>query len=77
MRDDEQRNVNVVGQVVEVSPPTRLVITWSGESPSRAEDPEAYSRVTFDVNLDGELRLAVSHDELEAGSGMAKGVTQG
>src|SRR5437868_9282804 len=47
VRDDEQRTVNVVGKVVEVSPPTRLVISWA--SPSRADDPDAYSRVTFDV----------------------------
>ena len=29
VRANEQRAVNVVGKVVEVSPPTRLVITWA------------------------------------------------
>jgi uncharacterized protein YndB with AHSA1/START domain len=76
VRANEQRTVNVVGKVVEAVPPTRLVITWA--SPSRADDPAAYSRVTFDIApYDGMVRLTVSHDELEAGSGMAKGIQQG
>ena len=76
VRANEQRTVNIVGKVVEVVPPTRLVITWA--SPSRADDPAAYSRVTFDIApYDGMVRLTVSHDELEAGSGMAKGIQQG
>jgi uncharacterized protein YndB with AHSA1/START domain len=76
MRADEQRTVNVIGKVIEVMPPTRLVITWA--SPSRADDPAAYSRVTFDIApYDGMVRLTVSHEELEAGSGMAKGIQQG
>ena len=76
VRANEQRTVNIVGKVVEVLPPTRLVITWA--SPSRADDPAAYSRVTFDIApYDGMVRLTVSHDELEADSGMAKGIQQG
>ena len=76
VRANEQRTVNIVGKVVEFVPPTRLVITWA--SPSRADDPAAYSRVTFDIApYDGMVRLTVSHDELEAGSGMAKGIQQG
>ncbi|MEK8031435.1 SRPBCC family protein [Ideonella sp. DXS29W] len=76
VRANEQRTVNVIGKVVEVVPPTRLVITWA--SPSRADDPAAYSRVTFDIApYDGMVRLTVSHDELEAGSGMAKGIQHG
>ncbi|MBO9647626.1 MAG: SRPBCC family protein [Variovorax sp.] len=76
VRDNEQRTVNIVGKVVEVSPPTRLVISWA--SPDQAADPDSYSRVTFDVApYDDMVRLTVTHDELEVGSGMAKGVTQG
>jgi uncharacterized protein YndB with AHSA1/START domain len=62
--------------VVEVAPPTRLVITWANAS--QAADPASTSRVTFDVVPYEEMvRLTVTHDELEAGSGMAKGIQQG
>lgn len=76
VRANEQRTVNIVGKVVESVPPTRLVITWA--SPSRADDPAAYSRVSFDIaDYEGMVRLTVSHDELEAGGSMAKGIQQG
>ncbi|MEZ5636851.1 MAG: SRPBCC family protein [Burkholderiaceae bacterium] len=76
VRADAQRTVNVVGKVVEVAPPTRLVITWA--SPSQAGDPAAYSRVSFSIEAyEDMVRLTVTHDELEAGSGMAKGIQQG
>ena len=77
VRDNEERTVNIVGKVVEVSPPNRLVISWA--SPSQASDPAAYSRVTFeleDYNSDM-VKLTVTHDELEADSGMAKGISKG
>ncbi|GLS85971.1 activator of HSP90 ATPase [Cypionkella aquatica] len=76
VRDNDARPVEIVGQVVEVVAPTRLVITWAGAS--QAENPDAYSRVTFDIAQDGDrVRLTVSHDELELGSGMASGVSKG
>jgi uncharacterized protein YndB with AHSA1/START domain len=76
VRDNEERTVNIVGKVVEVVPPTRLVLTWA--SPSRADDPAAYSRVTFTIEPYNDLvRLTVTHDELEAGSAMATGVQRG
>ncbi|HET9206338.1 MAG TPA: SRPBCC family protein [Burkholderiaceae bacterium] len=76
VRANEQRTVQVVGKVVEVSPPTRLVITWAGAS--QANDPASHSRVTFDVAAyDDMVRLTVTHDELEAGGAMAKGIQQG
>jgi uncharacterized protein YndB with AHSA1/START domain len=76
VRADEQRTVQLVGKVVEVDPPTRLVITWA--SPSQATDPNSYSRVTFDIApYDDTVRLTVTHDDLETGSAMAKGIQQG
>lgn len=76
VRDNDQRSINIVGKVVEVEAPTRLVITWA--SPERAAEPNAYSRVSFDIAVyEAMVRLTVTHDELETGSGMAKGIQQG
>ena len=76
VRANDERTVELVGKVVETSPPTRLVITWANAS--QAADPDAYSRVTFDIEpYDDMVRLTVSHDELEAGSGMANGIQKG
>lgn len=76
VRANGEGTVEVVGEVVEVAPPKRLVITWA--SASRQDDPDAYSRVSFDVEeYDEMVRLTVTHDELEAGSGMAKGISKG
>ena len=76
VRTNEQRTVQLVGKVVETVPPKRLVITWA--SPPQAHDPNATSRVSFDITeYDGMVRLTVTHDELEAGSGMANGIQKG
>ena len=62
--------------MVEHAPPRRLVVTWA--SPSEADDPAKRSRVSFDVvPFDGMVRLTVTHDELEPGSGMAAGIRKG
>lgn len=76
VRANEQRTVDIVGKVVEVVPPVRLVITWS--SPTQASNPSGISRVRFDIEAyDDMVRLTVTHDELEAGSSMATGIQQG
>jgi uncharacterized protein YndB with AHSA1/START domain len=76
IRANEQRTVQLVGKVVEVVPPARLVITWA--SPSEAANPDSYSRVSFDIaTYEDMVRLTVTHDELEAGSGMANGIQRG
>lgn len=76
VRDNDARAVEIVGEVVEVSAPNRLVITWAGAS--QAGNPDSYSRVTFEIEPhDNGVRLMVSHEELEVGSGMATGVSKG
>ena len=76
VRNDAGRSVNVAGKVIESTPPKRLVLTWA--SPADYADPEKHSRVTFEiVPFDGMVRLTVTHEELEAGSNMAVGVSRG
>jgi uncharacterized protein YndB with AHSA1/START domain len=76
VRADAQRTVELVGEVVEVSAPSRLVITWANAS--QAADRSSYSRVSFDVvPYEGMVRLTVTHDGLEPGSGMADGIQKG
>ena len=76
VRANEQRAVDVVGKVIEVSPPSRLIISWA--SPSEAADPASVSRVSFDVAAyEDMVRLTVTHDDLESGSGMANDIQKG
>ena len=76
IRANDQRTVELVGKVVEVTPPKRLVMTWTNAS--QEADPDSYSRVTFDIEeYEDMVRLTVAHDDLIAGGGMAKGVTKG
>jgi uncharacterized protein YndB with AHSA1/START domain len=76
VRANDERTVELVGKVVEISPPTRLVMTWANAS--EAADPGSYSRVTFDIaEYEDMVRLTVTHDELEAGSRMENGMRRG
>ncbi|MAN76910.1 SRPBCC family protein [Pelagibacterium flavum] len=76
VRANEERTVELVGEVVEIAPPSHLVITWANAS--QADDPEARSRVTFSIEeYEDMVRLTVSHDELIAGSGMEAGISKG
>jgi uncharacterized protein YndB with AHSA1/START domain len=76
VRANDARSVELVGKVIETTPPSRLVISWANQS--QAEDPAAYSRVTFDiVEYDSMVRLTVTHDELAAGSSMAAAIGRG
>jgi uncharacterized protein YndB with AHSA1/START domain len=76
IRANDERTVELVGKVIEVSPPTRLVISWANAS--QAADPASHSHVTFEiVDYQEMVRLTVTHDDLIAGSSMASGVSKG
>ncbi|MBZ5637330.1 MAG: SRPBCC family protein [Acidobacteriia bacterium] len=73
---DGDRALRLVGKVVEVTPPRRLVLTWA--DPADEARAEKHSRVTFEIEPVGDLvRLTVTHDRLEPGSEMLEGITKG
>jgi uncharacterized protein YndB with AHSA1/START domain len=73
---DAAQTVDILGEVLEADPPRRLVITW-GEPQDRAER-DRHSRVTFEIEPVADMvRLTVTHDELEAGSKMHRGIAEG
>ena len=76
-RVDDAGTVDIVGKVVETSPPRRLVFTWA--RPSDAEDAQKHSRVAFDIEPYGDqlVRLTVTHDELEGDPAMLEGISGG
>ena len=74
--DASTGTIRLVGKVVEFTPPRRLVITWA--FPADAQNQEKHTRVTFDIEAAGKaVRLKVTHDELEPGSEMERGITRG
>ncbi len=73
---NKARDLKLVGKVIESSPPRRLVLTWA--DPSDESREEKHSRVTFDLKpMHGVVRLTVTHDLLEPGSEMLRGITEG
>ncbi len=74
---EDSKTANIVGKVIASAPPSRLVISWA--FPSEIEKPNAISRVTFDIepHEGGNTRLTVTHDDLEPGSDMERGITGG
>lgn len=77
VRMDGSNIVDVHGQVLEVDPPTKLVVTWNGPQESKTHEP-APSVVTYDlVALGPDTKLTVTHSQLNKDSVMHNGVTQG
>ena len=76
-RVDDARTVDIVGTVVECIAPRRLVLSWS--RPKEAEDASKHSRVTFDIEPQGEklIRLTVTHEDLERDPQMLAGISGG
>jgi len=73
--------VDIVGEVLESSPPHRLVLSWC--PPSQVDDPAKVSRVSFDLSPQTEwpfgpwTALRVVHSELEADSDMHRSIAFG
>ena len=66
----------VPAQPRQAVPSRRLVITWA--FPSDEARPEKHSRVTFEIEaVAGTTRLTVTHEDLEPGSEMLEGITDG
>jgi uncharacterized protein YndB with AHSA1/START domain len=66
----------LVGQVIEIKPPRRLVLTWA--APEDAADRAKHTRVTFELEpIEKMVRLTVTHDELVAGSDMHRSISEG
>lgn len=76
-RSDDPDTVDIVGTVIESTPPRRLVFTWA--RPSEADDASKHSRVAIDIEPygDGLVRLTVAHEDLERDPKMLAGVSGG
>lgn len=76
-RVDDARTVDVVGTVIESTPPRRLVLTWA--RPAEAADKSKHSRVTFDIEPHGGglVRLTVTHEDLENDPKMLTSISGG
>jgi uncharacterized protein YndB with AHSA1/START domain len=75
-RTDAARTVDLVGRVLESQPPRHPVLTWA--RPQDKDNKAQHSRVTFDLEPVAEMvRLTTTHDELEAGSDMLRGISEG
>jgi uncharacterized protein YndB with AHSA1/START domain len=75
-RFDKERTPDIVGKVVECSPPQRLVLTWA--FPADEARALKHSKVTIEIEPYRKVvRLTVSHDRLEPGSEMLEGIAEG
>jgi uncharacterized protein YndB with AHSA1/START domain len=76
LRFDKERTPDIVGKVVESSPPKRLVLTWA--FPADEARASKHSRVTIEIEPYRKVvRLTVMHDRLEPGSEMLEGIMEG
>ena len=75
-RADKEGPRDIVGKVIESSPPSRLILTWA--FPEDEAHEEKHSRVTFEIEpFRDVVRLTVTHERLEPGSEMLNGITDG
>jgi uncharacterized protein YndB with AHSA1/START domain len=75
-RNDAAATVDLVGKVLESSPPKRLVLTWAYPADEATE--ARHTRVTFDIEpVRGVVRLTVTHDAFTPGSDMLEKISAG
>jgi uncharacterized protein YndB with AHSA1/START domain len=68
-----EKEVWIMGEVVECTPPKRLVLTWADP-----DDLKDKSRVTFEIEaIEKQVCLTVTHDRFKDGSKMAGKVSRG
>jgi len=69
--------VDIVGTVVEHTPPRRLAFTWA--RPTDFDDATKHSRVSFEIEPQGSglVRLTVTHDGLDDDPKMLAGISGG
>jgi uncharacterized protein YndB with AHSA1/START domain len=69
--------VGDVGEVLEIDPPRKLVLSWRNEFiPEMRED--GYSRATFELEPTGDtIKLTVTHESDKSGSKLIEGVSNG
>jgi uncharacterized protein YndB with AHSA1/START domain len=74
---NEARTVDIVGKVIECTPPARLVYSWA--RPSEEVDPSKHSTVTFEIEqrTSATVKLTVTHDGLDRDPKMLTGISGG
>ncbi len=76
VRSDDSGKIDVVGKIIEMDPPSRMVWSWS--LASDANEPAKISRVTYELSALGpDTKLIVTHSELEPESEMDGSVREG
>jgi uncharacterized protein YndB with AHSA1/START domain len=73
---EEDQTIHLVGKVIEISRPRRLVLSWVFPADEARE--VKHSRVVIEIEpVRGITCLTVTHDGLEPGSEMLEGITEG
>jgi uncharacterized protein YndB with AHSA1/START domain len=74
--DPEGGATHLVGKVLEMDRPRRLVVSWA--FPADKDNPAKHTKVTFFLEPGPKVvRLTVMHQDLEPGSDMDKGIRRG